>query len=256
LQSVTTTVELKASRIAASKYSRSIIVSFGGTALLSPGDHVCAIYASETELAETAGEFLADGLRKSERCWYLPAADEASAVLAAIDKRRVDTTGAIARGALRILSSDAAYAVRGDFDPEETLSVFSGAIEEALSDGFNGFRAAANMSWALALANGLETVVTYEALLRSLFMSARATGLCLYDRHRMPIAVIDGALATHPIVRCHGSYHENAFYDAGVQSLPAADPLAVNAKLAELGLASAERPDEQHTRARHDSRRK
>jgi hypothetical protein len=231
-------------------------VGFGGVVVLSPGDHVCAIYASEAELAETAGEFLADGLRRSERCWYLPAADEAGAVRAAIDKRRVDTTGAMARGALRILSSDAAYAVRGDFEPEETLSVFSGAIEDALSDGFNGFRAAANMSWALALANGLEKVVTYEALLRSLFASARAIGLCLYDRQRMPLAVIDGALATHPIVRCHGSYHDNAFYDAGVQSLQAADPRAVNAKLAQLGLAAAERPDQPHNRARHDRRRK
>jgi hypothetical protein len=67
-------------------------------------------------------------LRKSECCWYLPAADEAGAVRAAINKRRVDTTRAIPRGALRILSSDAVYAVRGDFDPEETRNVFSGSI--------------------------------------------------------------------------------------------------------------------------------
>jgi hypothetical protein len=148
---------------------------------------------------------------------------------------------------LRILSADAAYAVRGDFDPEETLNVFSGAIEEALADGFKGFRAAANMSWVLGLGNGLERVVTYEALLRSLFTSARATGLCLYDRQRMPIAVIDGALATHPFVRCGGFYRENGFYDAGIQSLRAADPIAVNAKLAQLGLAAAE-PHGPHSR--------
>jgi hypothetical protein len=49
--------------------SRSNIVSFGGVVLLNPGDHV-AIYASKAELADAAGEFLADGLRKSERCWY------------------------------------------------------------------------------------------------------------------------------------------------------------------------------------------
>jgi hypothetical protein len=82
--------------------SRSNIVSVGGVVLLNPGDHVCAIYASTAELADTAGEFLAEGLRKSERCWYLPAADEAGAVRAALDTRRVDTTRAIGRGALRI----------------------------------------------------------------------------------------------------------------------------------------------------------
>lgn len=76
-----------------------------------------------------------------------------------------------------ILSPNAAYGVRGDFDPEETLAVFRHAIEQALSDGFNGFRAAANMSWALDLDGGAERVITYEALLRSLVSSARATGL-------------------------------------------------------------------------------
>lgn len=189
--------------------------------LLNPGDHVCAIYSGDDELAQIVGEFLAEGLRKSERCWYLPAADDPSAVRAALAERGVDQGRAVERGALSILSPNAAYGVRGDFDPEETLVVFSHAIEQALSDGFNGFRAAANMSWALDLDGGAERVITYEALLRSLFSSARATGLCLYDRRRMPVAVIDGALATHPIVRADGSYSRNNLYDPTVKSLRA-----------------------------------
>ena len=198
---------------------------------LSPGDHICALYSEAADLANIVGDFLAEGLRNSERCWYLPASDEPDAVLAALKARHVNTTRATARGALSILSSNAAYSVRGDFDPEETMVVFSNAIEQALVDGFNGFRAAANMSWALDLDGGPERLITYEALLRSLFSSARATGLCLYDRTRMPLAVIDGALATHPVVRVQGRYSQNTFYDAGVQSLRAADPLAVRSKL-------------------------
>jgi hypothetical protein len=135
---------------------------------------------------------------------------------------------------LSILSSNAAYSVRGTFDPEETMVVFSNAIEQALTDGFNGFRAAANMSWALDLEDGPERLITYEALLRSLFSSAKATGLCLYDRTRMPLAVIDGALATHPVVHVHGSYASNTFYDASVRSLRAAEPAAVTSKLEQL----------------------
>lgn len=202
--------------------------------LLTPGDHVCALYGNDAELAEIVGDFLAEGLRNSERCWYLPASDEPEAVLAALKARRVNTTRATARGALSILSSNAAYNVRGDFDPEETMVVFSHAIEQALVDGFNGFRAAANMSWALDLEGGPERLITYEALLRSLFSSARATGLCLYDRARMPLAVIDGALATHPVVRVQGLYSRNTFYDPGVRSLHAADPAAVTSKLQRL----------------------
>ncbi len=114
------------------------------------------------------------------------------------------------------------------------MVVFSDAIEEALSEGFTGFRAAANMSWALDLEGGSERLITYEALLRSLFSSARATGLCLYDRSRMPLDVIDGALCTHPVVRDGTTYRPNPFYDAGIQSLSDADPVAVTAKLAQL----------------------
>jgi hypothetical protein len=86
------------------------------------------------------------------------------------------------------------------------------------------------MSWALNLDNGVERLITYEALLRSLFATARATGLCLYDRSRMPLSVIDGALCTHPIERREGTYRPNPFYDASVDSLKAA-----NRKMMKIG---------------------
>jgi hypothetical protein len=50
----------------------------------------------------------------------------------------------------------------------------------------------------------------------------------------MPLAVIDGALSTHPIVRVGDGYSRNAFYDARVRSLKVADPVAVTAKLEQL----------------------
>lgn len=219
--------------------------------VLNPGDHICAIYSSDDELAEIVGEFLAEGIRKAERCWYLPASDDPRAVRAALRAHHVDTTRAEDRGALSILSSNAAYSVRGDFDPEETMRVFSNAIEQAFADGFNGFRAAANMSWALNLADGPERLITYEALLRSLFSSARATGLCLYDRNRMPLAVIDGALSTHPVVRAHDTYSRNAFYDVTVQSLRAADPVAVKLKLEQVNTRARDRREPSPIDSRH-----
>jgi hypothetical protein len=202
---------------------------------LNPGDHVCAMFEGDHELAEIVADFLAEGLRKSERCWYLPAAGNPDAVRAALAARHIDTAQAIERGALHMPSSGAAYQVRGDFDPEDTMVVFSHAIEDALSAGFNGFRAAADMSWALDLQGGAERLITYEALLRSLFSSARATGLCLYDRNRMPLDVIDGALATHPVIRLGNTYSRNTFYDPAVQSLGHADGATVRAKLTQLG---------------------
>ena len=55
--------------------------------------------------------------------------------------------------------------------------------------------------------------------LRSLFSNCRAIGLCLYDGHRIPLKVIDGALATHPIVRSGGDYRTNPLYDPEVSGV-------------------------------------
>ena len=84
---------------------------------------------------------------------------------------------------------------------------------QGLNDGFSGFRAAAEMSWALSRADYAYLLIEYEALLRCLFASCRATGLCLYNATRMPLAVLDGALHTHPIVRCGAEYAANAMYN-------------------------------------------
>jgi two-component system, chemotaxis family, sensor kinase Cph1 len=123
------------------------------------------------------------------------------------------------RSALHLLDSNDTYTVQGGFNPEQTMRVFSDAIEQALSDGFNGFRAAAEMSWALNVDDGAETLITYEALLKMLFSTSPAIGLCLYDKRRMPLRVLNGALLTHPIIEFAGTFLPNVAYDSAVTSL-------------------------------------
>jgi hypothetical protein len=79
------------------------------------------------------------------------------------------------------------------------------------------------MSWALKCADGAHQVIVYEALLKSLFASCRAIGLCLYDRKRMPLDVINGALCTHPVAGSRGHYGANPFYDPATTG-----PTAIN----------------------------
>ena len=186
---------------------------------LGPGDHVCAIYDTDEQLGAIVAGFLADGLARGERCWYVPSDGDAAAVRTVLERRGVDVKAESRRSALHLLDSPATYAVRGGFDPEETMRVFSEAIERALSDGFTGFRAAADMSWALTIDNGPELLIAYEALLRMLFSTSRATGLCLYHRGRMPLQVVNGALLTHPIVEVSGRFTRNDLYDSRVTRL-------------------------------------
>ena len=186
---------------------------------LCPGDHVCSLYDTNEQLAATVASFLAEGLARGERCWYVPSDGEVIAVRAALERRGVDVRAESRRSALNLLDAQGSYTAHGGFDPEQTMRVFSEAIESALNDGFKGLRAAADMSWALTIDNGAELVIEYEALLRSLFSTSKATGLCLYDRRRMPLQVVNGALLTHPVIEVAGAFGRNELYDAAVQCL-------------------------------------
>jgi two-component system, chemotaxis family, sensor kinase Cph1 len=124
------------------------------------GDHICVIYSNIRELATTVGDFLADGLTKGERCWYVASGPEEHAVRVALRRASVDVETHTARGALRLIPASEAYLVHGQFDPEATMRVFNDAIEKSLADGFTGFRAAAEMSWALDPNGGLDRLIT------------------------------------------------------------------------------------------------
>ena len=198
------------------------------------GDHVCAVYATSAELAREVATFIADGLRRHERCWYVAAGHELSQVRASLGKLGIDVAAETRRGALQLKAGDAAYSVQGEFDPEATIRIFNDAIEQSYTDGFSGFRAAAEMSWALDCADGGHQVVVYEAMLKSLFETCRAIGLCLYDRTRMPLDIINGALVTHPVAGSHGHYSPNPFYDPATTRLPAVADHDVLHRLAQL----------------------
>ncbi len=141
------------------------------------GDHMCAIYSTTEELTREVAGFIADGLRSRERCWYVGNEDEMDAVRARLRALGIDVQAETGRGALQLISGEGAYVVHGAFNPEATMAVFNDAIEQASTDGFVGFRAAAEMSWALDCVDGAHQVIVYEALLKSLFANCRAIGL-------------------------------------------------------------------------------
>ena len=113
------------------------------------GDHICAIYSTTDELTREVADFLAEGLRCRQRCWYVGAGNEMDSVRTALCKRGLDVTAETERGGLKLISGDGAYVVHRAFDPAVTIQIFNDAIEQASTDGFAEFRAAAEMSWAL-----------------------------------------------------------------------------------------------------------
>ncbi len=200
------------------------------------GEHICAVYDDEQEQLAIAAEYVADGLRAGERCFYVaddePALQRFNAVL---DARGVDVAAALQRGALAEATKAAAHLADGYFDSERMLRMLNDAVESALNDGFTGLRTCGDMSWLLDHAPGSTQVVEYEALLNQFFEGVRALGMCQYDRHRLPPGLIDHALATHSSAVVGGQHKSNPFYrPPSIAMSRAAQPTDLGWKLSEL----------------------
>lgn len=179
------------------------------------GDHVCGLFESEEERLTIAARYIAAGLESGDRCIY--AAGSAAALTSfrgRLALSGVDVAEAIQAGALHQRTTAESHLPGGSFDCDRILRFLNEAVDAALNDGFNGLRACGDMSWLLDRAAGADQVFEYEAMLNHFLSGAHAAGMCLYDRARLPPAIIDHALATHRSVTVNGQHVSNAFYEA------------------------------------------
>jgi len=177
------------------------------------GEHICALYDSEEEQLATAAEYLIDGIRSGARVLYV--AEDAAALARfhdVLDRRRVSVPSVLRRGALVESTHAEAHLALGYFDSERMLRMLNEAVEAALHDGFSGLRTCGDMSWLLQEPAGAEQVVEYEAFLNSFFDGVCGSGMCQYDRRRLPAHLIDTALATHSSAVVDRVHKTNPFY--------------------------------------------
>lgn len=177
------------------------------------GDHVCQVYNTPAEQLAVAVDFIAEGLRRNERCLYSVTTqaglDRFSRALTTVG---IDAQAAARDGRLLLLTKDAAHLRPGYFDAEAMLHMLSEHVEEALNDGYTGLRTCGDMSWLLDEAPGSEQIVDYEGLLNAFFRSVRATGMCQYDASRIPEGLLHHALATHPSIVVDDHHRANPYF--------------------------------------------
>ncbi len=140
------------------------------------GDHVCSIYETAEDQLATAVAYVADGLRRRERCLYV--ADELDTFRRWLGAAGIDVESAERRTALLLRTKDQAHLDGGHFDYERMLAMLNQAVEDALNAGFAGLRTCGDMTWLLDEAPGSQQVVEYEAQLSQFFATVRALGLC------------------------------------------------------------------------------
>jgi len=160
---------------------------------IAHGHHVCGLYASRAEQEELVAEFVRTGLARGDgvRCVVHDLRPDDLLDWLAAD-------GVPVSEAIEVVPSSDAYLVESAFDPDRMIAVLHEAVDDALADGFRGFRVTGDMSWALESGvMGADRLEEYEARAADVYATRPAAGLCLYDRRRFET---DGALGLHAAV--------------------------------------------------------
>jgi len=190
------------------------VMSQGPRIVYQQGDHVCTLFSSPDEQLTAAIEYIRQGLLRGERCLYVCGEQTPAEFRRALTAAGIDAIHAEQHRSLILLTKGTGHLKGGTFSASKMISMLSQAVKDALQDGFAGLCAAGDMTWILDDAPGSEQFAEYEALLNHFYQTNRAVGLCQYNRRRLPAAILDHGLATHPVVRIGGPHLlTNPFYE-------------------------------------------
>lgn len=145
---------------------------------LGPNDHLCWTYDDQAEYHLAATEFLAEGLDAGMRAVYVGSgpAEELHQHLGGIH----DLPARLASGSVRVLSADELYGAGQPVDPDEVISRYAAATEEALADGYRGLRATADVTDAVRTAEQQDAFARYEFLIDRYIAAHPLSAMCAY----------------------------------------------------------------------------
>ena len=177
------------------------------------GDHICVFYRTETALLEILTPYIAEGLRKNERCFCVQTNEVIRRLSLDLQFIGVNVEREVARGALQFYTETEIYFENGSFDGEGMIRRLMWSIERTLKEGFSGFRSAGELTWASSETH-CKQVVGYEKMVQECFPGKRATGLCQYRMSAFEPRVLEALLEAHQM---HLIEPDNASRFASIQ---------------------------------------
>jgi anti-anti-sigma regulatory factor len=160
-----------------------------------PYAHGCWAYQTDAERARAACEWLTDGLRQHYRGVYVAdePVDDLIAELAGVPNR----DEALRNGALLVFSTSDLYDLSAPIDAQAQLAVYAGAVEQALRDGFQGVRVAADISALVEDPARRAAHAHWEQVADRYISQHPLAPLCMYDTRR--VGDIETIVGAHPL---------------------------------------------------------
>jgi PAS domain-containing protein len=182
-------------------------------------DHLCLIYETPEEQFAAIVPFVQVGLARGEKCIYVADDNTSSDVLEQMKRGGVDTAGALATGALSVITKTEAYLKQGYFDPDWMIQFLKDAADAARVEGYTGLRVTGEMTWVLGGDPGSERLIEYEAKLNYFFPENDALAICQYNIARFSPQIIMDVIRTHPLVIYRGQVCRNFYYTSPEEML-------------------------------------
>lgn len=163
------------------------------------GDHVCIFYHDDEALLQTLVPYLADGLNNGERCFCAQRKEFIPVLLQRLQSRGIDVASTLRKKALEIHTVEDLYLARGKFEPKRLMGLLEAAIENAVKEGFSGFRTAGELSWAKGGICDCDQLVGYEEMVEASFPGKPVIGTCQYKMSEFDPEVLERVLGSHQL---------------------------------------------------------
>jgi hypothetical protein len=162
------------------------------------GDHICVFYRSDDALVEVLSPYIADGLRKRERCFCVQRQHITKRIQNDLRFIGVNVEAEIAAGALEFREIRETYLPDGSFCSHKMMNMLKISVERAVACGYAGLRTAGELAWAGEVSHYCEEVAEYEAMVQRHFSGRPVTGLCQYPMDSFSPDFLERILQHHP----------------------------------------------------------
>ncbi|MGQ0775469.1 MAG: MEDS domain-containing protein [Pseudonocardiales bacterium] len=159
-------------------------------------DHLCWAFDEFDEFHSRAVEFLADGLARGQRVWYV--ADGDPSTLWDGLRNLDETNQACGPGAVQVQSLGDRYPTGAVVVPATQVQAYAAATEDALAAGFTGLRVAAEATPLVRTPEQLDAFARYEHLVDRYMTSQPFSALCAYNRAELGEETIAQLASLHP----------------------------------------------------------
>lgn len=156
--------------------------------------HACWGFDDVGELRPAAEAFLSEGSELGQRLMFV-GGPEAEAMVRETDPMR----SMVRDGTLQVAPFDAIYPGGRRMPNAEQWSMYSGATDQAIADGFTGLRVLAEVT-ALASPDGAwPDQVGWESYADRYMANRPLAALCCFDRQSLPAEAMGALACAHPV---------------------------------------------------------